>query len=207
MRSSAALPDRTASTSTWTSCQHACQPGSGTLRASLSDDHPVAVLLDEHQVILSHLARLAELTASPTVPERAELEQLTLLAARLIGVEPHHQREEQVLFPALQERGIHGPPEAMASEHVSLRALKHALDYHARRLLAGNRSAWPDARATAETLIEMLRAHIAKEDGVLYPLALRAIDDPSVWAELRRRCDEIGYCCTRASGSRSDDRP
>lgn len=157
-------------------------------------------------MILSHLERLAELTAAPTVPERADLEELARLASRLIGVEPHHQREDQVLFPALQERGIHGPPEAMASEHVRLRALKHALDDLARRLLAGGRSAWPDARATAEALIEMLRAHIAKEDGVLYPLALRVIHEPSVWAELRRRCDAIGYCC-RAAASQADDHP
>lgn len=100
-------PDRSASASARTACQHACQPGSGALRASLPDEHPIATFLDEHQVILSHLRRLAELTAAPTVPERrAELEELAHLASRLIGVEPHHQREEKVLFPALQERGI-----------------------------------------------------------------------------------------------------
>ncbi len=192
-------PDRAASASPRTACQHACQPGSGPLRASLSDEHPIATFLDEHQAILGHLERLAELSAAPTVPDRAGLEELAQLASRLIGVEPHHQREEQVLFPALQELGIHGPPEAMAFEHVRLRALKHALDDLARRLLAGSGSAWPDARAMAEALVEMLRAHIAKEDGILYPLALHAIREPSVWAELRRRCDAIGYCCSRVA--------
>jgi len=205
MRSSTphTAPDRSTTASAGAACQHACQPGSGTLRASLPDEHPIATFLDEHQVILSHLERLAELTAAPTAPQqRAELEELARLASRLIGVEPHHQREEQVLFPALQELGIHGPTEAMASEHVRLRVLKHALDDLARRLLSGDRRAWPDARVTAEALVEMLRAHIAKEDGVLYPLALRVIH-ASAWAELRRRCDAIGYCC-QVAGSQAD---
>jgi len=197
-------PDRTASAGARSACQHACQPGPGALRASLPDGHPIATFLDEHQAILACLERLAEIAAAPSVPERrAGLEELARLASHLIGVEPHHQREEQVLFPAMQERGIHGPPEVMASEHVRLRALKHALADFARRLLAGDRSAWHDAQATAEALIQMLRAHIAKEDGVLYPLALQAIHEPSVWADLRRRCDAIGYCC-RVTASQAD---
>jgi hypothetical protein len=52
----------------------------------------------------------------------------------------------------------------------------------------------------------MLREHIAKEDGVLYPLALRVIREPSTWAELRARCDAIGYCCPRAGSSLADGR-
>jgi hypothetical protein len=198
-------PQRTACAGAWTPCREGGPSGAVALRASLPDEHPVATLLDEHQVILSHLARLAELTAASTLPEpRADLEELAQLASRLIGAEPHHRREEEVLFPALQERGIHGPPEAMAFEHVGLRALKHELHEGAGRLLAGDPGAWPDVRITAATLIETLRAHIAKEDNVLYPLALRVIRDAAVWAELRRRCDAIGYCCGRVA-SRADE--
>jgi hypothetical protein len=51
--------------------------------------------------------------------------------------------------------------------------------------------------ARARALVGMLREHIAKEDNVLYPMAVRVIRDPAVWAELRRRCDEIGYCALR----------
>lgn len=189
-----------------TACQHG-QPGSsGALRSSLPDEHPVATLLDEHQMILGHLAQLEELVSDgcDARPARAALEQLERLASHLIGVEPHHQREEQVLFPALQECGVHGPPEVMTSEHVRLRALKHALADLLRRQLAGEEKLWAETRATAETLIGMLREHIAKEDGVLYPLALRVLREPAVWAELRARCDAIGYCCSRPAPSPAD---
>lgn len=186
-------------------CQHASPAASSALRASLPDDHPVATMLDEHQTILARLERLAGLCAAPGAPARAELEELGQLAEHLIGAEPHHQREEQVLFPALQERGVHGPPEVMISEHVRLRELKHALQGLARQVLAGERGRWTELQATAEALVEMLGEHIAKEDGILYPLALRVIE-PGVWAELRVRCDAIGYCCPRAGASLTDAR-
>lgn len=183
----------------WSACQHALHAVPIGLRAGLPDEHPIARMLDEHQVFLGRLERLAELVAPSRPPEqRGELEELQRVAGFLVGAEPHHQREEQVLFPALQEHGIFGPPEVMASEHVRLRALKGALHDLAGRVLAGDRGPWQDLRATAEALIEALRTHIAKEDVVLYPLALRVIRDPAVWEELRERCDKIGYCCPRS---------
>ena len=186
-----------------TACQHGQHDAPGVLRASLADDHPVATLLDEHQVILGHLRRVEELVsaARDTRPSRNILEELQHLASRLIGVEPHHQREERVLFPALEEHGVHGPPAVMAHEHVRLRALKHALADLVRRQLAGEEKVWAETRVTAETLVEVLRAHIAKEDGVLYPLALRVLADPAQWAEIRRRCDAIGYCCSHGGAT------
>lgn len=187
-------------------CQHAIPAASSALRASLPDDHPIATMLDEHQAILARLERLGALTASPVPPRRAELQELGQLAELLIAAEPHHQREEQVLFPALEERGVHGPPEVMAAEHVTLRGLKHALQAMAARSLAGDGGPWGEFCATAEALCVMLREHIAKEDGILYPLALRVIREPATWAELRARCDAIGYCCPRAGSSLADGR-
>lgn len=40
-----------------------------------------------------------------------------------------------------------------------------------------------------------LREHILKENTILYPAAFKAINDPNTWVEIRRKCDEIGYCC------------
>lgn len=183
-----------------TACRHGARSA---LRESLADDHPVATLLDEHQAILGMLARLYALVSAgrDARPSRDCLVEIEALASRLIAVEPHHRREEQVLFPALEAHGVHGPPEVMVAEHVRLRALKHALHELVRRQLAGEDKRWAETRVTAETLIEMLRAHIAKEDGVLYPLALRVLGGPEAWAELRRRCDAIGYCCSRPGAS------
>ena len=38
------------------------------------------------------------------------------LVSEVLGAEPHHQREEEVLFPAIEELGIAGPPNMMRTE-------------------------------------------------------------------------------------------
>ena len=116
------------------------------------------------------------------------------IGTHLVGVEPHHQREEQVLFPALRDRGLEGPPTMMEIEHVELRTLKHAIVEDCTKLLAEGPGRWSELRHTAQSLVGMLREHIWKEDTILYPMALRLISDPADWSELKQRCDEVGYC-------------
>ena len=169
------------------------------LATELPEGHVVRTFMEEHQRILSHLDRLEELvgeTPDGGTPEgRGRLEEIQGIAAHLIGAEPHHQREEQVLFPALEQRGVSGPPAVMTAEHVELRALKHAVADRTAEVRDGDAAQWATLRREALALVELLREHIGKEDTVLYPMALRVIRDGTEWAELRRRCDAIGYCC------------
>lgn len=167
-------------------------------RASLDPEHPLATLSDEHTQILLELSRL-ECAIGTEHPSSEDLRTAEEVSAFLLGVEPHHQREEQVLFPALRERGIVGPPDVMEREHAMLRNAKHRLRSAA---LGGCGSGgiapgdWEDLRSAAEPLIGALRAHIAKEDAILYPLAEREIE-AEAWPELRKRCEAIGTCCHR----------
>lgn len=159
-------------------------------RARLPEGHPLATMMTEHEHILGWLARLEEIVAQESLDAEARAE-AGAIGERLVGAEPHHQREEQVLFPALIERGIAGPPRVMEAEHVELRQHKHAV-----RDLALEGGDEAKLRRTARILIAMLRDHIAKEDGVLYPMAFEVIAAEE-WPALKARCDEIGYCCGR----------
>jgi hypothetical protein len=169
------------------------------LRARLADDHVLAVLMDEHQRLLARLARLREIAdldlATLQHAQRIErLEEVLGIASELLGAEPHHQREERVLFPALQARGIHGPPTVMCAEHEHLRSQKHALESGARRVLETGGHGWIDLMRAAHGLAHDLEGHIHKEDEILYPMAFQVLD-PGEWAGLKERCDRIGYCC------------
>ncbi len=42
---------------------------------------------------------------------------------------------------------------------------------------------------TMDRVISNLLLHIRKEDKLLYPLALKTIDDPAVWEEMRVHCN------------------
>jgi DUF438 domain-containing protein len=167
-------------------------------RAALSIEHPLAVLADEHTHVLGELSRL-ELALASAHPSADDLRVCAEVSAFLLQVEPHHLREERVLFPALRERGIDGPPTVMEAEHVAIRRAKERLRAAAVELLARSKPpprAWEELCCAAVPLIAALRGHIAKEDAILYPLAQRAIE-PSAWGDLRKRCDAIGYCCQR----------
>ncbi len=45
-----------------------------------------------------------------------------------------------------------------------------------------------------EYLPQELQSHIFKEDNILYQIALQVLS-PEDWVEVKRLCDELGYCC------------
>jgi uncharacterized protein len=47
----------------------------------------------------------------------------------------------------------------------------------------------------AKYIVLSLREHIFKENNILYPTALEAIDEKESWKRTKKECDKIGYCC------------
>lgn len=114
----------------------------------------------------------------------------------MIEAEAHHQREEDVLFPALEERGVFGPPQIMRQEHEDLRRYKETMNKLAAE--AGQmdfKNFKGKLDSTSKLLVLTLRDHIFKENNILYPTAVQIIEDKRVWKEMREKCDKIGYCC------------
>jgi hemerythrin-like domain-containing protein len=93
--------------------------------------------------------------------------------------EPHHHKEEEVLFPALERKGIPnegGPIGVMLSEHEMKRG-------YVKELAAGNAEA-------AGKIIALLRDHINKENNILYPMAEQVLT-PDELAGMGHLCEEI----------------
>jgi hemerythrin-like domain-containing protein len=90
----------------------------------------------------------------------------------------HHTKEEKHLFPALEERGVpgeSGPIAVMLQEHEEGRRTVRDL---AQALEQGAQAPGRAARLLAERLeayVALLRAHIEKENNVLFPLADRVL--------------------------------
>lgn len=133
---------------------------------------PTGMLREEHEVILRALALLERfgqrLEAGKPV-DRAGLAWLREFFGTFAD-RCHHGKEEQHLFPALERHGIPragGPLGVMLHEHEEGRALLRAM-------------AQGDDRRTAEAIARyaaLLRAHIDKENGVLFPLAERVLPE------------------------------
>ena len=86
----------------------------------------------------------------------------------------HHGKEEALLFPLMEQRGIppeNGPTSVMRHEHEAgrahVRAMANALD----KTDAGDGDAARTFVAHAQAFSELLRQHIAKEDHCLFGMA------------------------------------
>lgn len=171
------------------------------MKAKLQSGHVIHTLVSEHEMILGFLDRLEEVGRSIQGLGnydacREEFALLTHIAEHLVGAEPHHQREEEVLFPELERRGISGPPTVMRMEHTELRRRKHDLVQLAEGVSEMNFADFKKRlAATAGFIVAQLRDHIFKENNILYPMALEAISDEETWRVMKERCDQIGYCC------------
>lgn len=104
----------------------------------------------------------------------------------------HHGKEEVHFFPLLTERGIpseRGPVGQMLNEHEQGRILVKEMAGSIRGAAEGDAGALDRFVKSAEAYILLLRAHILKEDKVLFPMAdgiLSSEDQHSVLAAFER---------------------
>ncbi len=140
----------------------------------------IDVLMDEHRVIERVLVVL-ETAAQRLEQGQAMRPGFFLDAADFIkGFADgcHHQKEEGVLFKAMVAAGLPsqgGPIAVMLMEHDQGRAFTRAMREAALKLQAGDESARSAIVEAARGYAGLLRQHIAKEDGILYPLASRVL--------------------------------
>jgi hemerythrin-like domain-containing protein len=133
---------------------------------------PTQILREEHEVILRALALLERLGRRLDAGEAVDRDALEWLGEffATFADRCHHGKEEQHLFPALERHGVPregGPLGVMLQEHEHGRALVRAM-------------AEGDDRQTVEAIegyVALLRAHIDKENEVLFPLAEQLLPD------------------------------
>ncbi|TFW01805.1 hemerythrin domain-containing protein [Oxalobacteraceae bacterium OM1] len=109
--------------------------------------------------------------AEACVSRNAWEEAATALRSFEVALRRHFAMEEEILFPAFEAAtgSTAGPTAVMRSEHAQLRNILDA---------AGDAVQSRDADAffgAAETLQIMMGQHNMKEEGILYPMADRAL--------------------------------
>jgi len=162
--------------------------------------HPVNTLMEEHRFIMTSVRELAALVerlkSAGSFPDMGgDREALKGIAHHLVDAESHHEREENVLFPRMQARGVTDLPARMKAEHGELRTRKRRLFQLANGAAGEDFAAFREEVITiGEHLTRALSEHISTEDTVVYPRALEVLD-PSEWDAVKRGCDAIGYCC------------
>jgi hemerythrin-like domain-containing protein len=145
----------------------------------MAHNHPVDILMSEHQTILGVLdvfeARARELGSTP-FPDEFFAQALDFFRNFADGC--HHAKEEELLFPLLERRGIpreHGPIGCMLKEHNQGREYLGLIRGNLIGARADSFTAIATIRAAALDYAEMLRQHIYKEDNILFQMAIRAL--------------------------------
>ncbi len=87
-----------------------------------------------------------------------------------------------------------GPPTVMRSEHVQLRAMKQSVrDAPKAMLESGSDKSWVALVSVGRHCFKLFRSHIAKENNILYPMAMKFLQDNEEWNEMGKKGDAIGY--------------
>ncbi|MBI4535623.1 MAG: hemerythrin domain-containing protein [Ignavibacteriae bacterium] len=105
----------------------------------------------------------------------------------------HHKKEESFLFPALEQSGVpreHGPIGVMLTEHDLGRKYIRGLGQSIEAYKSGNKDATLGLMSNARGYINLLRMHIEKENGVLFPLADQRLSE-QVQSELMKNFQRI----------------
>ncbi|NOT01436.1 MAG: hemerythrin [Phycisphaerales bacterium] len=156
-------------------------------------DRPSAVLKAEHQVILRVLCVLDKL--ADRIEQGGEFPQKPLAQCvkffRLFADACHHAKEEDLLFPVLESRGIPrdgGPIGVMLYEHQVARGLTRDM---ADALNAVGADAGAQSRflRAARQYHELLTQHIFKEDNVLFNMGDRVLNPEDQSTMASRFCE------------------
>lgn len=156
---------------------------------------PTEVLVTEHKAVLLALKILEKTEtklAAGAVDAPEHLDQLIDFFRGFVD-RCHHGKEEDVLFPKLQKRGVPregGPIGVMLAEHdAGRRHIREMADALA-RLNGGDGKAIHAIREKSSGYRNLLQGHIDKENNVLYPIADRLLSEADE-AKMIERFEEI----------------
>ena len=131
------------------------------------------VLSNEHRVIERVLDVLEKLTNRP-VENSLDSWKEALDFFSHFADQCHHFKEEQVLFPAMEEHGIPkdgGPIGVMLMEHEEGRSHVRSMRAAVVAVEAKSEAAKESLLNSARAYLRLLREHIQKEDEVLFRIA------------------------------------
>jgi hemerythrin-like domain-containing protein len=162
---------------------------------------PTETLRHEHQIILLVLGGTEQEAASIAATGWIDAEKVGKLIdfSRNFTDRCHHAKEERHLFPALAEHGIAvegGPIGVMLAEHEEGRRHVRAVAEALAGIARGDATAIATIGSELAGYVELLRAHIGKENDVLFVMADRVLpaDEQTALAAAFERveAEEIG---------------
>lgn len=158
---------------------------------------PTEILSSEHRVIEVMLSVLEKMVAQTTRDGRLDKDDANTAVTfiKTFADTCHHGKEEGQLFPAMEAKGVpreYGPIGVMLNDHEIGRQFVRQMAAHIDAASEGDPQAVQAFCDGATGYVQLLRAHIHKEDHILFPMAQRilSVQDQD---ELLRRFDTVEH--------------
>jgi hemerythrin-like domain-containing protein len=140
------------------------------------------VLKNEHKLVLAVLGAAEEDAARMRDTGEVDLDRMRQLLEffRVFVDRCHHAKEEHRLFPWLEDRGFPvegGPIAVMLAEHDEGRGYVQAIESGIKGAEDGEPEAVAVLADALTSYADLLRAHIAKENNILFPMADARLSD------------------------------
>lgn len=172
--------------------------------------HPIDVFRRENRALEEAARSLSgifqDLRALPAGAPAAHLAaRLAEGFRRLLEVDRHYRRKENLLFPYLEKRGISGPSQVMWGKDDEARELLRAAVEAAE---AGGSGDAESLRAALPLLFEPAAAAVEemifKEEQILFPMSLDTLTEAE-WRAIARQSPEIGFALLAEVPEWTDD--
>ncbi|MBL6974647.1 MAG: DUF438 domain-containing protein [Deltaproteobacteria bacterium] len=137
------------------------------------------LLMDDHTMHEKVFAAMDVAFADPSGPSKETISGMLDYVTNYID-HCHSKKEEDHLFPLVQERGIPaegGPLGVMLAEHEQQHDLVERLTKHADDFLAGNKEALASLKEGFDQYQTLCKDHFWKENDILYPMAIRVMTE------------------------------
>ena len=145
------------------------------------------LLMRDHETTEKVFAAMEKPFTSPTGPDPARVAKFFDYVRNYVD-RCHNQKEEQHLFPLIEQRGIprrSGPLSVMLMEHEAASALLAKLEPLVQAYAAGDASNLDALRATFGEYAALCKDHYWKENDVLFPMAARVMSEADGAAVVR----------------------
>ena len=152
---------------------------------------PTETLRHEHQIVLLILDSAEQIVESHDL-HADDIEKMIDFSKNFTDG-CHHSKEEKHLFPKLCERGMsaeYGPIAVMLFEHKVGRKYVREIAEALPKARDGNADVITSLKSSLASYVQLLRAHIMKENSILFPMGDRILS-PEDQSELAKAFDNV----------------
>lgn len=151
--------------------------------------HPVHTFHLENRALEDLIVTIEEsLGLFKSEDSKAVIKKLENGFEKLMEIDKHYSRKENLLFPYLEKYGITAPPQVMWGVDDDIRADIKAV-ITVLNEYSGNKE---EVIEKAEYALERVSEMIYKEESILFPLAVETLSEDE-WMQIQKESKEIGY--------------